>query len=262
MREYIKIQQPLIILPVDEFTGAVIIDQSFKIWIDGAGIPIRKPDGFHVFMRLNNMEVIVRLQGTGYQDQVLKIDRSQLDYRNPLVKIRMKPDHSYLFPPDVFYIQGTLPNEAVLTVAGRKGGTFRKLLSDVSQGDGDIGIYQKQEENLEGTIYYALETKGLDPGSEALGDKDEKGEWIELLWMENSIYRLKNPVKREYRKKYTRLYPAVRQYAEGMRTPYFIAVRGKRNEAYMQVVCCLDTHEGIREYEYELAAGKTLFLDF
>lgn len=253
MKESLHIRMPLVILPVDDFTGETILRPDVTVRVKGAAYPVQKADGFRVFTKLPDGQAEVSLQGPGYQKTNIVIITETLDHKNPLVRIRIKPDRSYRFPAGTAYMEGTLPPQSILLVSGMEGPGFCKVMSDCKEGGERIAVFQSGEKNLEGMVYYMTNTKGT------------VHDWIELASVidtQKGIYQLKAPFSQSIKKAEVRLYPAVKQDSGAIQTPYFIAVYGRNQGKNVTAVCCLQQGTTLTESKLVLEAEKTLHQDF
>lgn len=253
MTEQIGQKVSLVILPVDAFTQRAIICPEFEISADGTQRSIRKPEGFWVFTDHFPECVAVTLRGRRYREMRVDVRLTALKAKNVVQKVYVLPDRDYLFPADTAYMEGTLPEHSVLTVAGRYGTGIWKLEKDCESGQDVLAVYQGAQADLTDTVYLMTDVR------------ENLSEWVELGRQEDiagGSYRLRTPTEHSYRRTGTDLMPAVRHVVDWMGTSYFIAVPGDAQSGTVPVRCRV-TQEG-REQEFDilLEKGKTLRRDF
>lgn len=255
LEERIYLHIPLVILPLDEFTGKVIKSPDFRVLVEGAGRPFIKPEGYRIFMGELNKEVSVALWGRGYQEMKIKVSLAALKHKNPVVKIYVKPGRDYLFPAGTVYMTGKLPEHSVLLAAGMSCPGAGKLRLDCKEGDDTLAVYQKTPKDIDGMTYLLADRRG----------ETGKEDWAELLAatdFEGGVYLLKEPLCYNHPRARTGLFPAVRHVSDLQGEAYFIAIPAEEGLEKISVHCCLE-RDGYRQtYTFGIKAGETLYQDF
>ncbi len=150
----LRITGILAVLPIDRFTGRAIAARDFSVEIEGAGRPVRKPDGFFVFSGILSPPVTVRLSGRGFQEKLLRVPAETVNRVNPVLTVRMEPDRNYPFPARTLFLEGTLAENMRLSAAlWQREGAYR-LSADYRAGEGTAAVYRGAERNLTGCTFY------------------------------------------------------------------------------------------------------------
>ncbi len=243
----------LVILPVDDFTGEVIVGARINVAVEKWGRPIVKPDGFYVFTGGFGEEAVAVLWGRGYRKMRVKIRLADLDPKNPVEIIRVKPDKNHFFPKGSAFMEGILPEHSVLLVSGKTKAHVQKLRADCGEGADRITVYQEHEKNLSKALFLLADRKG------------DREEWAELLSPVDpvqGIYLVREPFCGAHLRMETDLFPAVKYEADELACDYFIAVYGGAGEESFPAVCCLRQNGEEKGYTFCLKAGETLRQDF
>lgn len=253
MTEQIGQKVSLVILPVDAFAQRAIICPEFEISVDGAQRSIRKPEGFWIFTDHFPECVTVTLRGRCYREMRIDVRITPLKAKNVVQKVYVLPDRDYPFPADTAYMEGTMPEHSVLTVAGRYGMGIRKLEKDCESGQDVLAVYQGAQADLTDTVYLMTDVR------------ENLSEWVELGRQEDiagSSYRLRTPTIHSYRRTGTDLMPAVRHVTGWMGTSYFIAVPPDAQSGTVPVRCRVTQESGEQNFDILLEKGKILRRDF
>ena len=251
MRDTIRIRISLAILLIDDFTGKIMIEPSFRIAVRGAGKPIRKSDGFWIFTNLTEPEAQVSIIGPCYQSEYIRLDLTTLDSANPVVRIRMKPDKTYRLLKGTTCMAGFLPDGAALMVFCEQGNDYKKLLVDYEQGSAEISLYQGGNEEMEGKLC-------------CIADKDKKKEIIKLGRMtdrEKGLYQLAQPPLREYKKIGTKIYPVSLAQAREDGGEYFLPLSGNGQDR-LEYTCIYDVGGSKTEERVMLDSGRVNRIDW
>ena len=147
MRDSIHIRASLAVLLIDDFTGKIITSPSLRVTACGGGKPVRKPEGFWVFLNLTSPETEVAVDGPCYYSERQTIALKELDSANPVVRLRLKPDRTYKLPKGTLCMTAVLPKLASLMVFNEQGSDYKKLLADYEKGSKEISLYQGGRKN-------------------------------------------------------------------------------------------------------------------
>lgn len=168
----LRITGILAVLPIDRFTGRVITARDFSVEIEGAGRPVRKPDGFFVFSGILSSPVTVRLSGRGFQEKLLRVPAGAVNRVNPVLTVRMEPDRNYPFPAHTLFLEGTLAGNMRLSAAlWQREGAYR-LSADYRAGEAAAAVYRGAERNLTGCIFYMAREEDMPRMGSACRDND------------------------------------------------------------------------------------------
>lgn len=255
MKESIYMHIPLVILPTDEFTGKIIKNPDFEVWAEGAGRPVRKPEGFWVFTETFGEEVCVGMRGYGYREMRVSVSLPALKRQNPVVKIIVKPDRNYSFPAGTVYMEGTLPKHSVLLAAGKSHSHAEKLRADCNEGDEILAVYQEVPRDI-GDMTCLLADRKEESGNE---------DWVRLLApldFERGIYPLQEPVRCFHGRAKTRLFPAVRHETDLHGTDYFLAIPSERGMEQVSVHGFLKKDGCRQKFAFRIKTGETWHQDF
>ena len=97
----------LVVTAVDDFTGLVITGSNVRVWIDGAKPPIKKQDGYHVFMDLLTGEHTVLAEGSFYNRCSFVCRVEDGSYTN--LKLRLTPGRNAPLEAGTAVIEGSAP---------------------------------------------------------------------------------------------------------------------------------------------------------
>ncbi|MEA3325296.1 MAG: hypothetical protein U9Q37_09235 [Euryarchaeota archaeon] len=95
---------------VDEYSNKGIADDLGVSLKDQNMDPVRTIGGYYIFFDLPDSSYTVQVRGgTHYFDEAMaEVQLADLDTRNPVVSITLKPTPSYRFPPSSTLIRGSL----------------------------------------------------------------------------------------------------------------------------------------------------------
>lgn len=141
----------LVVTLIDDFTGRVITGSNARTWIENERPPIKKAEGWNVFLNLSDGEHIVCAEGGFYNKQSRICETGGNTYTQ--LKIRMTPSRTYPLPCGTMVITGmTEPNCEVRVYPNDKSVSC-KLLSDVKKGADSIGIFRTDDSDIEGKLF-------------------------------------------------------------------------------------------------------------
>lgn len=255
MREGLHVKRMLVIFPIDSFTEKAIMRPDFFVTAEGEGRPVRKKEGFWVFVNLTKTKILVNLRGNFYQKATLEVDVSALDVKNPVVRVRMLPDRNYPFPKGTAYMEGMLPENSSLTAVALWRAFNARLLLDYRQGDTEITVYQEKEADLTGMVFC------LTDSGHSGRDWPETEEFVRSE-KQKAVYKLAAPAACDFRKTEALLYKGIRYCSSVYPVSYFIALPAEQGSGEFPVICCLDKAGVKTEYEIKLEPDNTLHRDF
>lgn len=234
MRDTIHIRVSLAVLLIDDFTGKIITSPSMRVTARGGGKPVRKTEGFWVFLNLTSPETEVAVDGPCYYSERQTIAFKELDSANPVVRIRLRPDRTYKLPKGTICMTAVLPKHASLMVFNEQGSDYKKLLVDYEKGSKEISLYQGGRQELEGKIC-------------CITGKKETKEFIRLGALkdrEKGLYLLEQAPEDGYKKIGTKIYPVSYTKARDA-GEYFLPLSGG-GQTETEYTCLFEL-DGIRE---------------
>ncbi len=192
----------LVVTLIDDFTGRVITGSSARAWIENEKPPIKKAEGWNVFLDLPEGEHIVYAEGGFYNKQSRVCETGGNAYTQ--LKIRMTPNRTYPLPRGAAVISGmTVPNCEVL-VYPSNGSASYKLLADAEEGADSVGIFRADDSDIDGKLF---RIKGED-GSE------EFFRVISAVKGKGSEYAVSSALTHAYSRIGTAISPVIETYSD------------------------------------------------
>lgn len=244
----------LVVMAIDDFTGKPILGSNVRVNIEGAVQPIKKMDGYHVFVNLDKPKVVVHAVGGQYNSRSIECDlTANQEEQYTLLKIRMLPNRSYPIPPDTTCIEGKAAPNSLIRVFCRDSAATYKLLYDYKkEKDSDnraIHIFHPDDIDMEGKLLHITDTKG------------ENRELLRIVGVadkENKKYSLEKELSSNYKKIGTSLFSVYETVADknGL---FFLPIANTYKEKYLYV--CETVGEKSLSLELELDSGKVNTID-
>lgn len=250
MYDKIHIQVSIAVLVIDDFTDKIVTSSALRVAVSSGKKPVKKEGGFYVFTNLTDSVVQVTVNGPGYCPQVQSVDLESLDLADPIVRIRMKPDRTYILSEKDIRVLAFLPSGATLFLLDEEGGNYKRLLADYESGSDEISLYRSGTEELAEKICCIV-------------DKNQQYEMIRLGVLkerEAGIYSLRQEPRFSYKKVDTKIYPVSSIGGESERE-YFLPLQGDGREE-IDYTCILQQEEGITLTHVTLRRGRENRLDF
>lgn len=148
----------LVVTLIDDFTGRIITGSNARVWIENERPPIKKAEGWNVFLNLPEGEHIVLAEGGFYNRQSRACEISGNAYTE--LKIRMTPNRTYPLPHGTANIRGiTEPNCGVRVYPNDKSASC-KLLADVKTGSANVGIFRADDCDIVGKLFFVKGERG------------------------------------------------------------------------------------------------------
>ena len=213
----------LIVQLVDDFSGRLITDGSVRVSIAGQKPPLRKKDGFFVFMNLpNGLAVTVNAEGGVYEPEcTAAVAGRNADGAVHTLRMRMTPGRAYPVPADATRIEGTAEAGCAVRITCRKAAHAMKLLYDYApEQERAISIFHSPAEDLIGRLLL------IDDG------KNSEYFQVSVQGEEAGDYRLVAPLSRAYKKIGTSIYPVYSANADGAGR-FYIPIAGLREKEYL-----------------------------
>lgn len=196
-REYIQMRVSLVVRVIDDFTGMTLDGNDVKVTVQGAKPPVRKADGYFVFLNLINPVCRIIVESYQYQNAEIEVDLKQIHGEYPLVKIRLKPDWVYRLPIGSTSLSGYgKPNQEFFVIPDENDDFYKLLFAYPNKKEEyKIAIYNPENRDLEGQLFEIMEKEGK-----------QKEQFFVLKQSEDGKeYLLKQPLKQAYKKVGTRI---------------------------------------------------------
>ena len=178
---------------VDSVTGRIVRDAALQVWSPGHPRPVRKSDGYYVFLGCGQGTVSVQIKSPMFQDVSLEQELPDPQGSLPVRWVRLTPNRSYPFPEGTVFIEGTAaPGSRVAAIGGRP----LRLGEDCKKGAEVIRLHLPWEIRLDGALL-AVTVKG-----QKTVEKLRLGELLD-----EGQYRVDVPLKKEYYMAQTALLP-------------------------------------------------------
>jgi hypothetical protein len=194
--EHIRTKASLVIQVIDDFTNRVISDGSVQVSIEGASKPIRKSEGYYIFLNLGMTQVNLTAMSLRYGTENRIINLSTVNEKEPMIKIRMKPNRNYSLPEGTTSVFGIAEPESEIRVTCDSVQKYYRLLYDYDRDKlkDEINIFNPDKTDLDGKVLMIRDKD--DSVSEAfyiIGTKDR----------ESGRYQIGSILKNNYKKEIT-----------------------------------------------------------
>ncbi len=232
----------LVVTAVDDFTGQVITGSNVRVWIDGAKPPIKKQDGYHVFMDLPTGEHTVLAEGSFYNrcSFVCRVEDGL--YTN--LKLRLTPGRNAPLEAGTAVIEGSAPAGSRVRIRAAERQLAYKLLTDVKAGDIKAAIYHPDNADIEGKLFCIRSENGTEAYIRVLHrTADGRAE-----------YQLDGAMPCDFQKIGTLVFPVSESMADS-RGSFFVPLRNIPEKA-CAFVCLTDS----ASEEFTLSAGSRVRL--
>ncbi|MBE6611253.1 MAG: hypothetical protein E7632_02070 [Ruminococcaceae bacterium] len=233
----------LVVTLIDDFTGRTITGSNARVWIDGAKPPIKKAEGWNVFVNLPAGEHTIHAEG-GFYNKTAFVCRV-FDGTYTAIKLRLTPSKNAPLASDAASVEGkTLPGGMVWLRPDDRALSY-KLLTDAKAGEQCVGIYHPDGIDIEGKLFCIRS-----------GDDEEYVRVCRADADGQVGYRLDMPLSRDYPKIGTLVYP-VSECCAGERGEFFIPIRSLPDRG--TVFICRLADGKVRELT--LAPGRRIRLE-
>ncbi len=234
----------LVVLLIDDLTGKNITGSNARVWIENEKPPIKKNDGFNVFLDLPEGDYEIKAEGGFYSRSSVpcRVD----DGKYQMITVRLTPNAMYPVPPDCVRIEGTAEPDQTVIVYSQDRNMAYKLLSDAKKGTDTIGIYHDDSINIEGKLLKIIGSAG-------------KGEFIRVSAhadKEKSEYLLSYKLSGDYPKVGTIIVPAFRTSADSSGKFTIIL----RNSFSKDSVISCETGEGKKAKSKTFSVGDSKYI--
>jgi hypothetical protein len=141
------------VLLYDDFTGKLLSGSQVSVArADGhSAKPIKKGDGYFVFLQEGRPIEALLAQGPLYQPQLIRIPERNTGLRELVHLVRMVPARWYPLPAQTTCVTGTAPPGETVFVTGELPGESLKLMADYNpDGPCELSLFIAPERGLEG----------------------------------------------------------------------------------------------------------------
>jgi len=201
----------LVVTAVDDFTDRVITGSNVRVWIDGAKPPIRKSEGWHVFVGLPAGEYTVHAEGGFYNRTSCVCTVADSGYVR--MKIRLTPGRNAPLASDTAVIEGAAAPGGRIFIRPDDRALAYKLLSDVHAGEERVGIYHPDGIDIEGKLLCIRSERGEEYVRASRSAEDDTAQ-----------YRLSEPLALDHPKIGTLVFPVSEGCADA-RGCFFIPIK-------------------------------------
>lgn len=247
--EHVRIGVSLVVAAIDDFNDKPISSNKLRVWIEGEKPAIQKEEGYYVFVNLQRREFVLNLEGGLYHKQQIYIDLLKFSQNaGKILKVRMIPNRSYPIPNNTTCIEGKAEKNKLILVYSEEYLEPYKLLYGYQSGDENINIFHPDDVDIEG---------------KNLLIKNKAETWTEFFRIdekkeEKNLYRLSVPLKYDYKKIGTVIYP-VFTIGTDKNGEFYLPLNHIRAEKTMFIFCMADETEN--QKQIELLAGKVNKID-
>lgn len=234
----------LVVTAVDDFTGRVITGSNVRVWIDGAKPPIKKQDGYHVFMNLPAGMHTVHAEGGFYNRCSFTCRVEEGTYTN--LKLRMTPGRNAPLEAGTAVIEGSAPSGSRVRIRAAERQLAYKLLTDVKAGDTKAAIYHPDGADIEGKLLCICAQSGEETYIRVLRCTDTG----------RAEYLLDGSMPCDFQKIGTLVFPVSESMADS-RGRFFVPLRSVPEKA-CAFICMTES----ASKEFTLSAGSRVRLAF
>lgn len=200
----------LVFYVLDDFTGRPVPEKCVFVQIPGMKAPIRKNEGYYVFMDLEDGDYTVYINGDQYCQTVLEDVKVREDQECPVITVRMMPGPRYRLPQDTARITGEAKPYSFVCAIFKPESGMQKLLYDYDGGQ-LIRIFTS-------------DTKSLDGRSFCIQNK-EFFTIRNTINQEERVYLMDHELKNTYKRGKTKLYSVLWTQADED-GKFFLAIYG------------------------------------
>jgi hypothetical protein len=248
--DHIKTRASLAVLIIDDYTNKVISDGSVQVLVEGAKKPIRKAEGYYIFLNLEQKQAELTVKSDRYVTEKRSINLEDLSPKEPILKLRVKPGKNYSLPKGTTIICGTAEPGSEIRVICDNIQKFYRLLYDYDREENQeqIHIYNPENTDMDGKMLCAKSESSCETFAIFLtADRENNG------------YRLEKPLENSYKKAGTKIYPVFVTKADDT-GEYFLPIWSIGDEAGS----CLCEMNGSKKESrtINLEAGKMNHLSF
>ena len=240
----------LVVTLIDDLTGRVITGSNARAWIESERPPIKKAEGWSVFLNLPEGEYTVFAEGGVYNKKACVCTIGKDGYTD--LKIRLTPNRVYRLPGGTSVIRGKASPESAVIVYPTDKAAGYKLLSDVRKDDRSIGIFHPDNIDIEGKLFYIM-------GEDCSGEFLRVGAPLPELPEKKPEYKLWETAKASYQKIGTLVFPVSEAMADSS-GEFFIPIAPITNMPEKGCVFVCESEQA--RVEITLGRGETQNVEF
>lgn len=216
-----KIHVSLVIILIDDYSGKIIQSTDILIITETGKKPAQKREGYYIFTNLKEEIIHIRIEAQQFLNKRISVSLTELDEREPYIRIRLKPSRCYPFPKGITVLSGRTMPYAEVFLFSEEFPERERLLYDYEKGSCAIKIFNIHRRNLEGRYFY-------------MWDCDSQNSEIAILKKCLSVnkeeYELGRPLKNDYKKSAAYILPIFEDQADKSGY-FFIPIRNMIKEA-------------------------------
>lgn len=154
--EHVRHRVSLVLELWDDFTDRPISDPSVVITASGLIRPLRKEEGFYVFVNCP-MPVHVEIRSERYETE--EFDAGMQDGKAVILKKRLRPGKNYPLPDGTTCVTGCAEPGTVIEVAAEESSGLWRLFSDYHSEKlpESMELFNPYEKQLEGRRFFILD---------------------------------------------------------------------------------------------------------
>ena len=226
----------LVLVMLDDFTDRKITDSSLIIRSGNGLAPVKKGNGIYIFMNLPEGNLGFFAEGPYYCRKELDV-WIEAGQEGVIYPVRLTPNRYYPVPSGTCCLEGhTEPGEKLLFYRSNEPKPW-KLLKNYEK-EKTIEIFTGSSQSVEYRMLY-------------LEGKDGKGEFFEVEHADGQQYHLKAPLKSEYKKIGSKIYPVYTVTADE-NGDFFLPVAGFTT-GEIELVCRMGNG---KSSTFQVEAGK------
>lgn len=204
IQEDVSFHASLVVLPVDDFTGKPVKGSKVRIFIPGQKPPLRKADGYYVFINITEPNVTLYCESGLYHPRAEEICFEGAS--KPLVyKLRLSPNVSYPVPAGATCVTGrAVPKKQVRFWCMDGDGAYKLLYGyQRAVGNGSyIRLYNPEHRELADKAFFIQDREKKKQEYFTVAETEEEG-----------MCRLTEPLQHDYKKAGTVIYPVYDTFA-------------------------------------------------
>lgn len=244
-------QLSLVVSVTDAFTGKIIQSNDLRVSIANEPDPLKKAEGYFVFINLSTKQVNLCIQEPRYTTQVIPLCLTELPIEEPLLHVRLSPGLHYPFPSDTTYLFGKAPI-----------GSFIRLLYSQTACD-TIFLKTDYTKNSPQIALYAPSPSSLCGNTFCIRNSDGIQEFFTITTLANAkegLYILTAPLSNNYNCQNARIFSVFTTKSDDTGT-YFLPFRLPNSEAetICQIFC---SGKKQKKEELRLKAGERKEVNF
>jgi hypothetical protein len=210
----------LAVLVIDDFNDKVLSGPAVQVKVtDSADKPIRKQDGYFVFLAGKNEIRQIEVDAHFYNKEIVQIEPWMLQDRRPILRVRLRPNRMYALPGGATVLEGKAAPGSEIQAIPETRAKALKLLYDYEKGKGEgreIHLFQSDKKDLAGKRFAVR-------GKE--GDEPEVFHVMEMTDVESGACMMAEPLQKEYKKAGTSIFPVCTAKADE-KGEYFLLLPG------------------------------------